>query len=601
MGGNRDPTLASSTAETDGRRSKRAVSPVDHVRDEPEHRHQKDEGEPEDTIHPTDPGVLVHPQRDEEECDVEREEEQPERDRRARRGRLKRDRDVCQDDGHLDHSTARSRSRGIPSSNIYIIMHEFAKPTGGEAAGRADHGRIAARPAAPASPPDSSRDAFMAGQSSPTLGADVKSSEVSGFYKKSPQDRWQVIRSFGELSDAEVETIQNTGALKFDQVDRMIENVVGAMPVPLGIAVNFQVNGRDYLVPMAIEEPSVVAAASNAARMARERGGFSASTSGPIMIGQIQLVGVSDPHGARMTILHHKDEILSIANEKDPMLVKVGGGAKDVEVRVVDTKRGHMVVTHLVVDCRDAMGANAVNTMAEAIAPHIEKWTGGRVYLRIILNLAGRRLARARAVFAKDAIRTEDIPGEDVVEGVLEAYAFADAGPFRFATHNKGIMNGLDAVVVATGHDWRAIEAGAHAYAAWKSGGYRSLTAWEKDANGDLVGTIELPMAVGLVGGATAVHPTAKANVHLLGVKTAQELAEVIAAVGLAQNFAALRALATEGIQRGHMSLHARNVAATVGAVGEEVDRVAEILVKEREVRMDRAKEVLSDLRSRKS
>ena len=441
----------------------------------------------------------------------------------------------------------------------------------------------------------------MAGQSSPTLGADMKSSEVSGFYKKSPQDRWQVIQSFGELSDAEIETIQNTGALKFDQVDRMIENVVGAMPVPLGIAVNFQVNGRDYLVPMAIEEPSVVAAASNAARMARGRGGFSASTSGPIMIGQIQLVGVSDPHGARMTILHHEDEILSIANEKDPMLVKLGGGAKDVEVRVVDTKRGHMVVTHLVVDCRDAMGANAVNTMAEAIAPHIEKWTGGRVYLRIISNLAVRRLARARAVFAKDAIRTEDIPGEDVVEGILEAYAFADADPFRCATHNKGIMNGIDAVVVATGNDWRAIEAGAHAYAAWKSGGYRSLTAWEKDANGDLVGTIELPMAVGLVGGATAVHPTAKANVHLLGVKTAQELAEVIAAVGLAQNFAALRALATEGIQRGHMSLHARNVAATVGAVGEEVDRVAEILVKERKVRMDRAKEVLAELRSRKS
>src|SRR5437870_4109279 len=263
-------------------------------------------------------------------------------------------------------------------------------------------------------------------------------------------------------------------------------------PIATGIAVNFQVNGRDYLVPMAIEEPSVVAAASNAARMARERGGFSASTSGPIMIGQIQLVGVSDPHGARMTILHHKDEILSIANEKDPMLVKVGGGAKDVEVRVVDTKRGHMVVTHLVVDCRDAMGANAVNTMAEAIAPHIEKWTGGRVYLRIISNLAVRRLARARAVFAKAAIRTEDIPGEDVVEGILEAYAFADADPFRCATHNKGIMNGIDAVVVATGNDWRAIEAGAHAYAAWKSGGYRSLTSWERDSHGGLVGTIEL-------------------------------------------------------------------------------------------------------------
>lgn len=454
----------------------------------------------------------------------------------------------------------------------------------------------------PASPSTSRRARWLyGGKSLSGDGARLKSSDISGFYKKSPEDRWQIIRTFGELTDAEIETIRNTGALKFDQVDRMIENVVGAMPVPLGIAVNFRINGRDYLVPMAIEEPSVVAAASNAARITRERGGFTTSASGPIMIGQIQLVGVSDPHGARMTILAHRDEILSIANDKDPMLVKVGGGARDVEVRIVDTERGHMVVTHLIVDCRDAMGANAVNTMAEAIAPHIETWTGGRVYLRIISNLAVRRLVRARAVFAKDAIRTDEIPGDDVVEGILEAYAFADADPFRCATHNKGIMNGIDAVVVATGNDWRAIEAGAHAYAAWKSGGYRSLTSWEKDANGDLVGTIELPMAVGLVGGATAVHPTAKANVRLLGVKSAQELAEVIAAVGLAQNFAALRALATEGIQRGHMALHARNVAATVGAVGDEIDRVAEILVKERKVRMDRAKDVLADIRGRKS
>jgi len=443
------------------------------------------------------------------------------------------------------------------------------------------------------------RDVFMAGQSSSRLGVPMKRSDVSGFYKKTPEERWQVIREFGALEEAEIDTMRNTGALRFEQVDRMIENVVGVMPVPLGIAVNFRVNGKDYLVPMAIEEPSVVAAASNAARMARERGGFMTSASGPIMIGQIQLVGVPDAHGARMTILSHKEEILALANEKDPMLVKVGGGAKDVEVRIIDTKRGHMVVTHLLVDCRDAMGANAVNTMAEAIAPHIEKWTGGRVYLRIISNLAVRRLVRAHAVFAKEAIRTEEISGEEVVEGILEAFAFADADPFRCATHNKGIMNGIDAVVLATGNDWRAIEAGAHAYAAWKSGGYRSLSAWEKDANGDLVGTIELPMAVGLVGGATAVHPTAKANVKLLGVKSAQELAEVIAAVGLAQNFAALRALATEGIQRGHMSLHARNIAVTAGASGDEVDRVAEILVRERKVRIDRAKEVLAEIRTK--
>ena len=427
----------------------------------------------------------------------------------------------------------------------------------------------------------------------------MKRSDVSGFYKKSPDERWKIVREFGELEAAEIETIRNTGALRFEQVDRMIENVVGAMPLPLGIAVNFRINGKDYLIPMAIEEPSVVAAASNAARMARDLGGFTTSGTGPIMLGQIQLVGAPDPHGARMTILAHREEILSLANEKDPMLVKLGGGAKDVEVRVVETKRGPMVVTHLVVDCRDAMGANAVNTMAEAVAPHIERWTGGRVYLRIISNLAVRRLVRARAAFAREALKTDELTGEEVVDGILVAHAFADADPFRCATHNKGIMNGIDAVVVATGNDWRAIEAGAHAYAAWRSGGYRSLTTWEKDANGDLVGTIELPMAVGLVGGATAVHPTAKANVRLLGVKSAQELGEVIAAVGLAQNFAALRALATEGIQRGHMSLHARNIAATVGATGSEVDQVAEILVKERKVRMDRAKEVLAELRAK--
>jgi hydroxymethylglutaryl-CoA reductase len=437
----------------------------------------------------------------------------------------------------------------------------------------------------------------MAGRDLSRHRCAMKSSDISGFYRKSSQERWQAVREFGDLTDAEMSTLGNTGALAFDQVDRMIENVIGTIPLPLGIAMNFRINGKDYLVPMAIEEPSVVAAASNAAKMARERGGFATSSSGPVMIGQVQLVGLKDPHGARMTILSHRDEILAIANEKDPLLVKLAGGAKDIEVRVIETSRGPMVITHLIVDCRDAMGANAVNTMAEAVAPYLEKWTGGRVYLRIISNLAVKRLARARAVFAREAIKTDEIPGEEVVDGIVEAYAFADGDPFRCATHNKGIMNGVDAVVVATGNDWRAIEAGAHSYAAWKAGGYRSLTTWEKDANGDLVGTIEMPMAVGLVGGATAVHPTAKANVRLLGVKSAQELAEIIVSVGLAQNFAALRALATEGIQRGHMSLHARNIAATVGAKGGEIDRVSEILVQEKKVRMDRAKEVLEELR----
>ena len=421
----------------------------------------------------------------------------------------------------------------------------------------------------------------------------MASSDISGFYKLSLEERLKIVRDFGGLADADAAAMSQGGALPLDLANRMIENVVGTFAIPLGIATNFLVNGRDVLVPMAIEEPSVVAAASNAAKMARAKGGFQASTSGALMIGQVQIVEVGDPHGAKMTVLHHSQKILDLCNEKDPILVQLGGGAKDVDARVIHTIRGPQLIVHLIVDCRDAMGANAVNTMAEAVAPYLEEITGGRVYLRIISNLAAKRLARARAVFAEEAIG-----GADVVEGILEAYAFAEADPFRCATHNKGIMNGFDAVVIATGNDFRAIEAGAHSYAAWALGpGYHSLTKWEKNADGDLVGTIELPMAVGLVGGATAVHPTAKASVKLLGVKSAAELAEIIASVGLAQNFAAMRALATEGIQRGHMSLHARNIAATVGATGDEIDRVAEVLVKERKVRMDRAKEVLDEFR----
>jgi hydroxymethylglutaryl-CoA reductase len=371
----------------------------------------------------------------------------------------------------------------------------------------------------------------------------------------------------------------------------MIENVIGTMPLPLGVAVNFVINGKEVLIPMAIEEPSVVAAASNAAKMARDAGGFEAHTTEPVMIGQIQLVDVPDPSTAKERILEMKNELLEFCNAKDPVLVKFGGGARDVEVRVLDTLQGPMVIVHLLVDCRDAMGANAVNTMAEAAAPLLEEATGGRAYLRIISNLADRRLARARATFSKEAIG-----GDEVVEGILQAYAFAAADPYRSATHNKGIMNGIDAVVIATGNDWRAIESGAHAYAA-RDGHYSPLTTYERDANGDLVGSIEVPLAVGLVGGATAVHPTAKANVKLLGVKTAQELAQIIAAVGLAQNFAALRALATEGIQRGHMSLHARNIAVTVGATLDEVDEVVRRLIEEKAVRMDRAEAILKEMR----
>ena len=417
-------------------------------------------------------------------------------------------------------------------------------------------------------------------------------SNIPGFYKLSPEKRLELVKEYADLTDGEVEALRDTGGISIDQVDRMIENVVGTMDVPLGIATNFLINGRDYLIPMAIEEPSVIAAASNAAKMARVKGGFRAESSDPLMIGQIQLLGVKDAVKAKEQILGEKEGIITLANRQDPILVKFGGGVKDLEVRVIDTINGPMVITHLIVDCRDAMGANAVNTMAEAVAPMIERITGGRVLLRIISNLAVYRTAKVEAVFAKDAIG-----GEDVVDAIVNAYAFAAADPYRCATHNKGIMNGVTAVVLATGNDTRAIEAGAHSYAAF-SGEYKPLTQYEKNDDGDLVGRIEIPMALGLIGGATAVHPIAKANVKILGVKTASELGEVMASVGLAQNFAALRALATEGIQRGHMGLHARNVAVMAGAEGDMIEKVVEVLVRERKVRIDRAKEVLDELSS---
>ena len=417
----------------------------------------------------------------------------------------------------------------------------------------------------------------------------MRTSKISGFYKLGSEKRLEIVRDFAGLNEEEIGILGNTGSLG-EIADRMIENVVGSMPLPLGIAVNFVINGNDYLIPMAIEEPSVVAAASNAAKMAREKGGFRTSSTEPIMIGQIQLTDVSDPSSAKFTILTNKHRILDLANEKDPVLVNLGGGAKDLEVKVIDTVAGPMVIVHLLVNVKDAMGANAVNTMAEAVAPFIEQLTGGKVNLRIISNLATHRLAYARAVFAKDAIG-----GEEGVARIVSAYLFARSDPYRCATHNKGIMNGIDAVVIATGNDFRAIEAGAHSYASI-TGKYLPLTKWEKNKDHDLVGTIELPLAVGLVGGATTVHPTAKVNLKILGVKTANELAEIIAAVGLAQNFAALRALATEGIQKGHMSLHARNVAIAAGAKGEMIDKVVEILVREKKVRIDRAKEVVNSL-----
>ncbi|HUW11030.1 MAG TPA: hydroxymethylglutaryl-CoA reductase, degradative [Anaerolineae bacterium] len=427
-----------------------------------------------------------------------------------------------------------------------------------------------------------------------------RSSRLPEFYKKSPAERLQMVAEWADLEEGEIDILRQ--GLSVAQGDKMIENTVATHGLPLGIASNFLVNGRDYLVPMVIEEPSVVAGASYAARLARAAGGFQAESTEPEMIGQIQVLGVSDLQAARQRVMANRDRLLALANELDPVIVRLGGGARDVEVRLLEeTAAGPMLILHLIYDCRDAMGANVVNTACEALAPHVEGITGGRVRLRILSNLADRRLVQARAIVPIDALaRPEDgLSGEEVAQGIVEAWAFADADPYRAATHNKGVMNGIDAVVIATGNDWRAVEAGAHAYAA-RAGRYTSLTRWGLDGENHLLGSIELPLAVGIVGGATRAHPTAKLSLKILGVKSGRELAEVIAAVGLAQNLAAIRALAAEGIQRGHMRLHARQVATAAGATDDMVDRVAARLVAERQIRPDRAAEILAELASGK-
>ena len=419
----------------------------------------------------------------------------------------------------------------------------------------------------------------------------MKTSRLPGFYKLPIIERVKVVKDFANLTEEEVSLLLNTGSLPLSLADKMIENVIGVFHLPFAVATNFLINGKDYLVPMVIEEPSVVAAASNAAKMVRSGGGFKASTTPPVMIGQIQLTKVKDIEEAKKQILAEKDKILEIANEKDPILVKLGGGAKDLEVRVIDTFKGPMIIVHLLVDVRDAMGANAVNTMAEAVAPYIEKITGGKVYLRIVSNLAVKRLARAECIVPKEVLG-----GEEVVEGIMYAYAFAKSDPYRAATHNKGIMNGVIAVALATGNDTRALEAGAHAYASI-TGRYLPLSTWEVTEKGDLKGFLEMPMAVGIVGGATRSNPLAKLAIKILGVKTASELAQVMVSVGLANNLAALKALATEGIQRGHMKLHARNLAIAAGAPGELIDLVVERMIKEGEIRLDKAKKILEELK----
>ncbi len=413
----------------------------------------------------------------------------------------------------------------------------------------------------------------------------------------SPEKRLEVIGEVFENNPEFLSSLSGDGALPLTVADGMIENVIGRFELPLGVATNFQVNGKDYLIPMAVEEPSVVAAASYMAKLARFNGGFSAYSDRPIMRAQIQVMGVQDLKSAKERILKYKSELINAANEKDKTLVNLGGGCEDIEVHLFeDTPSGPMVIVHLLVDVRDAMGANTVNTMAEYIAPQIEKISQGQVRLRILSNLADKRLVTASVKIASGQFDTPDYKGNEVIKGILEAASFAAVDPYRAATHNKGIMNGIDPVVIATGNDWRAIEAGAHAFAAI-GGHYTSLTHWSSPNDSELVGKITIPMAVGLVGGATKTHPTAKAAVALLGVKSATELGQVIAAVGLAQNLAALRALATEGIQRGHMTLHARNIAIQAGASGSQIDLIVQSMVDSQNVTVDNARQILKEIK----
>ena len=416
-----------------------------------------------------------------------------------------------------------------------------------------------------------------------------KSSLVSGFYKLPIDQRVEFVKNFSGLNDEEIKLF--TSCLDMKIADKMIENVLGTFELPLGIAVNFLINGKDYLIPMAIEESSVVAAASNAAKIARAKGGFKTECTEPLMIGQIQILNIKDVVDSANKILKKKKEILFLANEQDKILVKFGGGAKDLEVRILDSPLGKMIVVHLIVDVRDAMGANAVNTMCEALSPMLEEISGGKVRLRILSNLADKRIVKAKAVFDK-----EKMGGEHNVDAFLESYTLAAIDPYRAATHNKGIMNGIDALIIATGNDFRAIEAGAHAYAA-RNGQYTSFSKYYKDNDGNLVGELEIPMAIGIVGGAGNIHPKALLCKKILGIKTAKELAEIVVSLGLAQNFAAVFALSTVGIQKGHMSLHAKNIAVMAGAKGDEIDLVADKMIKEGKIKLDRAEEILKEIR----
>ncbi|MGD8432099.1 MAG: hydroxymethylglutaryl-CoA reductase, degradative [Nitrosopumilaceae archaeon] len=418
----------------------------------------------------------------------------------------------------------------------------------------------------------------------------MKDSSISKFFEKSRQERLEIIKNFADLSDEEIKLLENpNGGISFEKADKMVENAIGTFSLPLGIATNFKINGKDYVIPMVIEEPSVIAAASKGAKIARVLGGFEVEADESYSIGQIQMLDV-DNSNAITKIKNSSDEILRIANSKSNTLSKMGKGAKKVSCKEIETPEGKMLIVELLIDVGDAMGANVTNTMCEGVSPLLEKITGGRSLLRILSNYSTRRMARAKAVFEKDAVG-----GENVVDNIVSAFQFADNDVFRAVTHNKGIMNGIISVANATGQDSRAIEAAANAYAA-NSGQYRSLSKWSKDANGNLVGYLELPLSVGVVGGIANVHPIAKICNKILGVTSAQELACIMTATGLAQNYSAIRALSTEGIQKGHMRLHARNLAAAAGATNEQIDKIVQKMIEEKNISLNKAKELVKEI-----
>jgi len=415
-------------------------------------------------------------------------------------------------------------------------------------------------------------------------------SSISKFFEKSRKERLDIVTNFANLSNEELDILQSdNGGISYDKADKMVENAIGTFSLPLGIATNFKINGKDYIIPMVIEEPSVIAAASKGAKIARIKGGFEVTADESYSIGQIQVLDVDIP-SAIQKITNSSNEILQLANSKSNTLPKMDKGAKEISCKEIDTPSGKMLIVELLIDVGDAMGANITNTMCEAVSPLIEKITGGRTLLRILSNYSTRRIAKAKAVFEKEAVG-----GETVVDNIILAFEFADNDVYRAVTHNKGIMNGTIAVANATGQDSRAIEAAANAYAA-KSGRYRSLSKWSKDNDGNLVGILEIPLSVGIVGGIANVHPVAKVCTKILGVSSAQELACVMIATGLAQNYSAIRALATEGIQKGHMRLHARNLAAAAGATSEQIDKIVQKMIEEKKISLDRAKELLEQI-----